>query len=179
MLQAMNTGHEGSMTTVHANNARDATRRVENMVEICVSTGMGLDMAWNAVAEETRRVRQMLVVSTNLDPDSVMEPAILRRIGYRLRLDNPEPDDYAKIFSLYAQRYGLEVDGDIVHGLIKRHANEDRPMRGCVPRDLIERVRDICTYRGHPFRVDNETIDLAWRGYFGHSTEEELGQDWS
>ncbi len=32
MLQAMNTGHEGSMTTIHANNPRDAMRRVENMV---------------------------------------------------------------------------------------------------------------------------------------------------
>jgi pilus assembly protein CpaF len=32
MLQAMNTGHDGSMTTVHANNTRDALRRVENMV---------------------------------------------------------------------------------------------------------------------------------------------------
>ena len=32
MLQAMNTGHEGSMTTVHANSARDALRRIENMV---------------------------------------------------------------------------------------------------------------------------------------------------
>jgi pilus assembly protein CpaF len=34
MLQAMNTGHEGSMTTVHANNPRDALRRVENMVSM-------------------------------------------------------------------------------------------------------------------------------------------------
>jgi pilus assembly protein CpaF len=34
MLQAMNTGHEGSMTTVHANNPRDAFRRVENMVSM-------------------------------------------------------------------------------------------------------------------------------------------------
>ncbi|NBO76826.1 MAG: CpaF family protein [Betaproteobacteria bacterium] len=32
MLQAMNTGHEGSMATVHANSARDALLRVENMV---------------------------------------------------------------------------------------------------------------------------------------------------
>ena len=34
MLQAMNTGHEGSMTTVHANSARDALTRLENMVGI-------------------------------------------------------------------------------------------------------------------------------------------------
>src|SRR5947207_1147882 len=32
MLQAMNTGHEGSMTTVHANSPRDALKRLEQMV---------------------------------------------------------------------------------------------------------------------------------------------------
>ena len=34
MLQAMNTGHDGSLTTVHANTARDALARVENMVSM-------------------------------------------------------------------------------------------------------------------------------------------------
>ena len=34
MLQAMNTGHEGSLTTVHANSPRDALSRVENMVSM-------------------------------------------------------------------------------------------------------------------------------------------------
>ncbi len=34
MLQAMNTGHDGSMSTIHANNARDAITRVENMVQM-------------------------------------------------------------------------------------------------------------------------------------------------
>jgi pilus assembly protein CpaF len=32
MLQAMNTGHDGSMTTVHANTPRDALTRLENMI---------------------------------------------------------------------------------------------------------------------------------------------------
>jgi type II secretory ATPase GspE/PulE/Tfp pilus assembly ATPase PilB-like protein len=34
MLQAMNTGHEGSLTTVHANSVRDALARIENMVSM-------------------------------------------------------------------------------------------------------------------------------------------------
>lgn len=34
MLQAMNTGHEGSLTTIHANNARDAISRLENMISM-------------------------------------------------------------------------------------------------------------------------------------------------
>src|SRR5580693_1712476 len=42
MLQAMNTGHEGSMTTVHANSPRDALKRLEQMVAM---SGMGLPIA--------------------------------------------------------------------------------------------------------------------------------------
>ena len=34
MLQAMNTGHDGSMSTIHANNTRDALSRIENMVQM-------------------------------------------------------------------------------------------------------------------------------------------------
>ena len=36
MLQAMNTGHDGSLTTVHANSPRDAISRIENMVLMAV-----------------------------------------------------------------------------------------------------------------------------------------------
>ena len=32
MMQAMNTGHNGSMSTIHANSARDALGRIENMI---------------------------------------------------------------------------------------------------------------------------------------------------
>jgi pilus assembly protein CpaF len=42
MLQAMNTGHEGSMTTVHANSPRDATKRLEQMVSMA---GMSISPA--------------------------------------------------------------------------------------------------------------------------------------
>ena len=47
MLQAMNTGHDGSMTTVHANTARDALSRVEQMV-----TMMGLDLPLGAIRSQ-------------------------------------------------------------------------------------------------------------------------------
>ncbi len=123
--------------------------------------------------------RQMLVISTNLDPESVMEPAILRRIGYRLFLGNPDGPEYAQIFRRYLSRYGLTADDDLIESLVDRHERENKPMRGCIPRDLIERVRDICRYRGHPFRVDDELIDLAWHGYFGsEELDDEDGHTW-
>ncbi len=47
MLQAMNTGHDGSMTTVHANTARDALARLEQMVSM-----MGLDLPLSAIRSQ-------------------------------------------------------------------------------------------------------------------------------
>ncbi len=54
MLQAMNTGHEGSMTTIHANSTRDAVQRVETMV---MMSGFELP---------TRAIRQQFASAVNL-----------------------------------------------------------------------------------------------------------------
>jgi pilus assembly protein CpaF len=47
MLQAMNTGHEGSMATVHANTPRDALSRIENMVGMA-----GLNLPPKAIRQQ-------------------------------------------------------------------------------------------------------------------------------
>jgi len=56
MLQAMNTGHEGSMTTVHANSSRDALRRLENMVSIA-----GINYPIRAIREQISSALDVLV----------------------------------------------------------------------------------------------------------------------
>ena len=113
--------------------------------------------------------RQMLIVSTNLDPEAVMEPAILRRIGYRLYLGPPSAQQYAEIFRRQGRtRLDIDISDDLIAGLIERHEREVRPLAGCTPRDLLLRVQDIYKFRGEPLRVDEETLDAAWRGYFGN-----------
>jgi pilus assembly protein CpaF len=47
MMQAMNTGHEGSISTVHANSPRDALARIENMILMA-----GLDLPSRAIREQ-------------------------------------------------------------------------------------------------------------------------------
>ncbi len=56
MLQAMNTGHEGSMTTVHANSPRDALRRVENMVSMA-----GLNFPVSVIRQQMASALTILV----------------------------------------------------------------------------------------------------------------------
>jgi pilus assembly protein CpaF len=56
MLQAMNTGHEGSMTTVHANSPRDALRRLENMVSMA-----GLNFPVQAIRDQIGSALDVLI----------------------------------------------------------------------------------------------------------------------
>ena len=56
MMQAMNTGHEGSLTTVHANSARDALARIENMVLMA-----GLDLPVRAIREQMASALHLVI----------------------------------------------------------------------------------------------------------------------
>ncbi len=65
MLQAMNTGHEGSLTTVHSNSPRDALARVENMVLMA-----GLDLPMKAIREQMASALQLIIHLNRLQDGS-------------------------------------------------------------------------------------------------------------
>ncbi|HEY7197679.1 MAG TPA: CpaF family protein [Gaiellaceae bacterium] len=61
MLQAMNTGHEGSLTTIHANSPRDALSRVETLVLTA-----GVDLPLRAIREQIASAFDLLIQVTRL-----------------------------------------------------------------------------------------------------------------
>ena len=61
MLQAMNTGHEGSLTTVHANSPRDALGRIEQMVLMA-----GLDLPIGAIREQMASALHVIIQISRL-----------------------------------------------------------------------------------------------------------------
>ncbi|MDQ7024601.1 MAG: CpaF family protein [Anaerolineae bacterium] len=61
MLQAMNTGHDGSLTTLHANTPRDALARLEVMVLMA-----GMDLPVRAIREQTASAVDMIVQQTRM-----------------------------------------------------------------------------------------------------------------
>ena len=65
MLQAMNTGHDGSLTTAHANNPRDALSRLENMVMMA-----GYDLPSSAIREQISSAVDLIVQQTRLGDGS-------------------------------------------------------------------------------------------------------------
>lgn len=112
-------------------------------------------------------LRHVLIIATNLSPEKVTDPAFLRRMGYRVLLDAPNPEQYALIFQNYAKKCGVAVAPEVIDRLLDRYREQNRDLRACEPRDLIERARDICRFHGRPLELSNKVMDLAWVGYFG------------
>jgi len=76
MLQAMNTGHDGSLTTIHANSSRDAFTRLETL---CLMAGMDLPV-W-ALREQIRSAVHILVQLTRMQDGSRKVTCITEVIG--------------------------------------------------------------------------------------------------
>ena len=82
MLQAMNTGHEGSMTTIHANTCRDALSRMESMVAMAnfnlqekavrqqIASAIGLVVQISRMSDGTRRVINLAEI-TGMESDTI------------------------------------------------------------------------------------------------------------
>ncbi|MCH8465315.1 MAG: CpaF family protein [Roseinatronobacter sp.] len=102
MLQAMNTGHDGSMTTIHANSARDGISRLENMVAMA-----GLEMPLRAVRGQIGSAINLIVQVSRLQDGSRRMVSITEVTGMEGEIITMQ-----EIFRF--ERTGLEPDGRIV-----------------------------------------------------------------
>lgn len=76
MLQAMNTGHDGSLSTVHANTPRDALARVETMVMMA-----GMDLPVRAIREQSSSAIDLIIQQTRLKDGTRRLTAITEVVG--------------------------------------------------------------------------------------------------
>ena len=112
---------------------------------------------------------QLVIFSTNLNEEEFVDEAFLRRMGYRARLELPTPGAYGEIFRRAALAKGLSVDDSIINYVLEKYGKAKRPMKCCEPRDLLNRISDICMFRGQPMKLSLGLIDIAWENYFGKS----------
>jgi MoxR-like ATPase len=110
---------------------------------------------------------QLVIFSTNLEEKEFLDEAFLRRMGYRARLELPTPGAYGEIFRRAAISKGLAVDHESISYLLRKYGQEHRQMKCCEPRDLLNRISDICSFEGRPLQLSEAVIDAAWRNYFG------------
>ena len=102
MLQAMNTGHDGSMTTIHANSARDGISRLENMIAMA-----GIEMPIKAVRSQIASAVNLIVQASRLQDGS-------RRMTSITEITGMEGDVISMQELFRYERLGLAPDGKII-----------------------------------------------------------------
>jgi pilus assembly protein CpaF len=102
MLQAMNTGHDGSMTTLHANTPRDAIARIETM---CLMSGM--DLPVRAIREQIASAVNLIVQLSRLKDGS-------RKTTYITEVQGMEGDVVVLSDIFVFEQQGIDEKGKII-----------------------------------------------------------------
>ncbi|MCC7351350.1 MAG: CpaF family protein [Phycisphaerales bacterium] len=132
MLQAMNTGHEGSMTTVHANNTRDALGRLEVMIAMA-----GYDIPMRALRQQVASAIQVIVQAQRL-------PGGKRKVTRVSEITGMEGEQIQMHDLFHYEQKGVNSEGHaqghfVCSGIRPRVAEriENRGIR--LPMDLFQR----------------------------------------
>lgn len=111
--------------------------------------------------------QQLVIFSTNLDPADLVDEAFLRRIPYRIEVEDPSEEEFHRLFQIAAEKLGCNYDGMAVDHLMESYyRREIRPMRRCHARDILLQVRSYCTYHGLQFEMLPEYFDRVAVSFF-------------
>lgn len=110
--------------------------------------------------------QQMLVFATNLQPSDLADDAFLRRIRFKLRLEDPTPEQFAELFRRECISRGVSFSPDGLRYALDRWWTT-QPLRMCQPRDLVEQIVAIAHYQGVAADAGSRSLlDAACASYF-------------
>ena len=110
---------------------------------------------------------QLIIFSTNLEPESLVDAAFLRRLRHKIKLDHINQEQFRAIFRGVCNNYQLEYSETVVNYLLATYYDPfDRPMDACHPRDLVEQIIDIAKFLEITPQLTPENIDRACKTYF-------------
>ena len=111
--------------------------------------------------------RQLIVFSTNLDPNQLVDGAFLRRIQMKVEVGGPDERMYFQIFQNMCEHYQIAFDKkSFIHLLQKWYRESQRVMQSVHPRDVVKTIVSICDYEGITPHMTPELIDEACISYF-------------
>jgi pilus assembly protein CpaF len=134
MLQAMNTGHDGSISTVHSNSARDSLNRLEMMMQMS-----GFDIPLRAMRQQVSLALDVIVHTARLADGTRKVTGISEIVGME--------GDTIMLQDLFAfQREGKDADGSIIGrfvstGIRPRFAEQLKHLGGEVDLDALLYLR--------------------------------------
>jgi len=111
---------------------------------------------------------QLIIFSTNMTPSDLVDEAFLRRIPYKIDVNDPSEDQFREVFQRTARELGVDCRNSSIDYLLSRHYRPTgKSLRFCHARDLVQPVTNFCEFRGHALAVTEQNLDAAVKNYFG------------
>jgi SpoVK/Ycf46/Vps4 family AAA+-type ATPase len=102
---------------------------------------------------------EIVVFSTNLEPNDLMDPAFLRRIPYKLEIKAPSREEYRRIFRLIATQRNVEMPDDVATLVIEELQTNNGFQLACYqPRFVVDQVIAACKYLDIPTNFSPELV---------------------
>jgi hypothetical protein len=102
---------------------------------------------------------QLVIFATNFPPEELMDPAQLRRVHYKLKINPPTVDEYKEIFRRICDSYGLELSEETIAYLLNTfYIKHKVPFAGFHPKFIAEHVIAACNYLGTPPNITRELL---------------------
>jgi predicted ATPase with chaperone activity len=119
---------------------------------------------------------QLLIFSTNLDPNQLADEAFLRRIKFKIEIRDPSEHQYRRIWELVCRGKRVDFDEQGIDYLIEKwYRPTNRPFRMCQPRDLLDQMISIAKYNLERVNFGPDLIDAACETYFISSQQRNFG----
>lgn len=105
---------------------------------------------------------ELVIFSTNLEPEDLMDPAFLRRLPYKIEIGAPPLDIYKRIFQKECVRQAIELSDDtfdvIAH---KVRIERGLDLASFQPRFIVDQVVSTCRFMGEPPHFEIRYIEYA------------------
>ncbi len=109
----------------------------------------------------------ILIFSTNLKPQELVDEAFLRRLGYKIHFDAMAEPLYRKIWFDVCDEFKLSCSEPVYQHLLQQyHQRENRLLMPCYPRDILGIIADKVKFLALKPEVTEQMIRSAWSIYF-------------
>ncbi|MBT5186534.1 MAG: hypothetical protein HOH19_07935 [Kordiimonadaceae bacterium] len=102
---------------------------------------------------------ELVIFSTNLSPNDLMDPAFLRRIPYKLETKDPSIEAFKAIYNAVARKAGLELTDEIFDYTVNEITQEaGKSLAAYQPKFIIDQVKAACKYQGIELTFTKEVV---------------------
>ncbi|HUX43872.1 MAG TPA: hypothetical protein VMV57_03885 [Terracidiphilus sp.] len=105
---------------------------------------------------------ELIIFSTNLEPEDLMDPAFLRRLPYKIEIGAPTLSNFRKIFIREAEKQQMNLTAEVFDYIVyKLKYEKEMEFAGYQPRFIIDQVVATCRFMGEPVHFEPRFIDYA------------------